>query len=166
MRTYLTIVLLFVTCLATQAQELQLMPAKTAKQASINMPQPYMLAGDAETVKGALILDPQHIQSINVYKGSQATDKFGSKAKDGAIVIALKSNVALVRLAQVYTAFKIPAQQQDLPVAINDKLVGKPELLLANLEEINKVEVKKQDVSAPVRFSFDEDAPYLNIVTK
>lgn len=125
-----------------------------------------MLAGDAETVKSALILDPQHIQSINVYKGTEAIDKFGSKAKDGAIVIALKSDVALVRLAQVFAAFKVPAQQQNLPVAIDDKLVDKPELLLANLEEIDKVEVKKQDVSAPVRFSFDEDALYLNIITK
>lgn len=35
MKTYLTIALLFVTCLATQAQDQQLMPAKTANQASV-----------------------------------------------------------------------------------------------------------------------------------
>ena len=112
------------------------MPAQVTKQASISQPQPLVLVGDKKTATGALILNPNLIESINVYKGPEATTKFGDKAKDGAILIALKSDVALARLQQLYTAFKVPAQQQNLPVAINDKLVGNPELLLANLEEI------------------------------
>ncbi|MBF9251984.1 hypothetical protein I2I11_01630 [Pontibacter sp. 172403-2] len=166
MKAYLAAMLLSFICLTAQAQQQKLMPAQVTKQGSISLPQPLVLVGDEKTAMGALILDPNLIESINVYKGAEATAKFGDKAKDGAVLIALKNNMQLARMEQVYTAFKVPAQQQNLPVAINDKLVGNPELLLANLEEIRKVEVKKQDVTAPARFSFDEDALYLNIVTK
>lgn len=165
MKSYLITALFFVICFTAQAQEQQLMPAKTTYQASISMPQPFLLVGDEETASNALILNPDHIKSINVYKGPEATARFGSKAKDGAVVMTLKKDVSLARLAQVCAAFNVPEQQQNLPVAIDDKLVSKSKLL-ADLEEIDKVEVKKQDVTAPARFSFDEDAPYLNIVTK
>ena len=99
-------------------------------------------------------------------KAQKLTARYGNKAKDGAIVMAVKQDISLARIAQVYAAFNVPAQQQTLPVAIDDKMVGNPQLLLANIKEIVKLEVKKQDVTAATRFSFDEDALYLNIVTK
>ena len=37
-------------------------------------------------------IDPETIQSITVIKGGPAIDKYGEKAKDGAIIITTKKN--------------------------------------------------------------------------
>ncbi|WP_347158342.1 hypothetical protein [Pontibacter chitinilyticus] len=152
--------------LAPGAEAQQLMPATVTMQASLQLPQPYLLINSQETAMSAFVLNPDHIQSIEVFKGPAAVDKYGDKAKAGAVVMTLKEDVKLARLEQVYAAFNVPEQQRSLKLAIDDKPVSDPELLLANLPDIARVEVKQQDLTAPARFSFDPDAPYLNIVTK
>ncbi|WP_242916265.1 hypothetical protein [Pontibacter liquoris] len=163
MKQFACIAVLFILALAAQAQ--QLMPATITKQVSITQPRPYLLVGSEEGAMNALVLHPDHIQRMDVLKGPVAIAKYGDKAKAGAVVMTLKNDTKLARLQEVYAAFKVPAQQQNLKIAIDDKLVSKPELLLAYLPDIARVEVKQQDVTAPARFSFDPDEPYLNIVT-
>lgn len=39
-------------------------------------------------------------------------------------------------------------------------------LFLADINRIEKIEKVKQDITAPMRYSFNKDEEYLNIVTK
>ena len=52
---------------------------------------PYILLDGKEiTYKEMNNLDSDTIKGVNVLKGKSATDKYGSKAKDGAIIISTK----------------------------------------------------------------------------
>jgi len=37
-------------------------------------------------------LNPDHIKSINIYKGDEALERFGKKAKNGVVVIVMKTH--------------------------------------------------------------------------
>ncbi len=163
MKQYLlTGLLALASALAVQAQQFE--PIKKTALLVEEKPQPLVLVNNQETILGALILNDNDVKSLNVLKGNEAVERFGQKAADGAILMNLKQQLPLVRLEEGYKAFKIPAQQQKLTLAINGKHVKDPALLLADLRQIEKVEVTDFDVTSPSRWSFDEQ--YLNIVTK
>lgn len=159
---FLTGLLALASAFAVQAQQFE--PIKKTALLVEEKPQPLVLVNNQETILGALILNDNDVKSLNVLKGNEAVERFGQKAADGAILMNLKQQLPLVRLEEVYKAFKIPAQQQKLTLAINGKHVKEPTLLLADLRQIEKVEVTDFDVTSPSRWSFDEQ--YLNIVTK
>ena len=159
---FLTGLLAFVSTLTAQAQGFEPI-VKTAVLVE-EKPQPLVLVNDQETTLGAFVLNDSDVKRLNVLKGDEALERFGEKATDGAILIYLKQELPLVRLEEVYKAFDIPAQQQKLTLAINGKRVKDPALLLADLRQVEKVEVTDFDVTSPWRWSFDEQ--YLNIVTK
>ena len=159
--------LLLVCCLSTKAQgtEPQFFPP-----ASQNVlitykkdARPLVVIGSQQTTMDALILDPDIIQRMHVYKGEEAVEKFGDKGKEGVVVMKLKEAVPLARLPEIYERFNVTEQAKKLTVAIDGKHVPNPELLLADLQRIKKVEVKLYDVTAPSRWTFDEE--YLNIAT-
>ena len=51
--------------------------------------QPYILV-DGEHVTDISHIKPEDIESIHVYKGKQATDKYGEAAKNGAVEVTMK----------------------------------------------------------------------------
>lgn len=159
---FLTGILALASALAVQAQQFE--PIKKTALLVEEKPQPLVLVNNQETMLSALILNDNDVKSLNVLKGNEAVERFGQKAADGAILMNLKQDLPLVRLEEVSRAFKVPAQQQKLTLAINGKHVKDPTLLLADLRQIEKVEVTDFDVTSPSRWSFDEK--YLNIVTK
>lgn len=159
--------MLLACCLTTQAQgtEPQFFPPSSqhvyiAQEKAIR---PLVVIGAQETYMDALILDADKIQRLEVYKGEKAVDKFGEKGKEGTVVLTLEEAVSLARLPEIYDRFDVSEQGKKLTVAIDGKHVSEPELLLADLRKIEKVEVKPFDVTAPSRWTFDEE--YLNIVT-
>ncbi|WP_439880283.1 hypothetical protein ACSX1A_14095 [Pontibacter sp. MBLB2868] len=139
------------------------LPATTT--ASVQTARPLVLINDTETAMGAFILKPEQIASVNVYKEESALAKFGNKAKQGAVVINLKKGLVLAGLEDIYRHFQVPQDQRQLQIAINDTLVPDKKLLLADIKLIDKIELKTQDVTAVNRISFNEDQPYINIVT-
>lgn len=168
MKVFLALVcLLLVCCLTAQAQktEIQLFPPSPQNVQIIGpkAAQPLVLIDSQATTSDAFILDPDEIQSMNVYKGEKAVEKFGEKGRAGAVVMTLKEAVPLARLPEIFEQFNVKEQEQKLTVAIDGRHISKPELLLADLRQIQKVEVKQFDVTAPSRWTFDEE--YLNIVT-
>ncbi len=56
----------------------------------------YLLNGEPITADDVKKLDPNRIQSINVLKGSSAEEKYGSKAKNGAVEIFTKDGITNV----------------------------------------------------------------------
>ncbi|GAB3198152.1 hypothetical protein GCM10027293_14290 [Pontibacter aydingkolensis] len=121
---------------------------------------PLILVEGQQTAMGAFILEPDKINNIDILKGEKATVKYGNKAKEGAVVITLKEK--LIRLPKVYAHFKVPAAQQQLKVAINGKVVQKPELLLVELASVKDVQVATADNP----FVEGGEEKYLNLITK
>lgn len=112
------------------------------------------------------LIAAKHIESAEVLKHEKATDKFGEKARDGAVLIKAKSTAEWSTLQDIYTQYGIPAAQQNLRVVINNQLVKDTSLILANLEQIKKVEIVKQDITAPVRWSLNDEEEFLHITSK
>lgn len=133
----------------------------------VSQPQPYIEVGGRQVAQASLVLIPaRHIESAEVLKGDDATGKFGDKAKDGAVILDVKQASELATIQDIYTRFAIPAAQQNLRVVINNQLVKDTSLIVANLEQIEKVEVRKQDITAPVRWSFNDEEAFLHITSK
>ncbi|MHA6246961.1 hypothetical protein ACXYMU_03420 [Pontibacter sp. CAU 1760] len=155
-------------CIAAQAQQaVPLFSSSDPARASVSLaryPEPILMVGDHETRVHAFISDPEDVISFDMYKGKKARRKFGLKGKAGAIAVTLKPATPLARLPELFEAFQVTAQQQQLSLAINGQHVRNPEQLLADLRQIEKVEVTAFDPLSPTRWSL---APaFLNIVTK
>ena len=125
-------------------------------------PDPLVLLNKQETAMGAFILQPDKIERVDVLKDQKATAKYGDKAKEGAVIITLKEQVELSRLPEVYAHFDVPAAQQELKVAIDGKMIQKPELLLVELSSVKNVEV----ATAENPFVEGGEEKYLNLITK
>ena len=149
------------------AQQELIHPKAQQNQMMIQSAQPYIEIDRQQIAQPSLaLIAPENIESIEVLKNEKATSKFGDKAKDGAILIKAKPTVKLVNLQGIYTRFRIPAAQQNLKVVINNQLIKDTSLILANLDQIEKVEVVKQDVAAPVRWSLNDEEEFLHIIPK
>lgn len=153
--------------LQASAQQELIHPKEQQKQGMVSKPQPYIQINGQQIAQPSLaLIKADNIESVNVLKDENATGKFGDKAKDGAILIKAMSTEAFSTMQDIYTHYRIPAAQQSLKVVINNKLVKDTSLILANLEQIEKVEVVKQDITAPVRWSLNDEEEFLHIIAK
>ncbi|MDO6392151.1 hypothetical protein Q4E40_18595 [Pontibacter sp. BT731] len=149
------------------AQQELIHPKEQRKQGLVLQPQPYIQINGKQVVQPSLaLIKTENIESIDVLKNENATGLFGDKAKDGAILIKVKSTAKLANLQDIYTQYRIPAAQQNLKVVINNQVVKDTNLILANLEQIDTVEVVKQDIIAPVRWSLNDEEEFLHIISK
>lgn len=152
---------------SASAQQELVHPKAQQNQILAQLPQPYIqIDGKQITNESLALIAPQNIESIEVLKNKNATDKFGDKAKEGAILIKAQPTAAWATIQDIYAQFRIPAAQQNLKVVINNQLVKDTSLILANLDQVEKVEVKKQDMTAPVRWSLDGEEEFLYITSK
>ncbi|MBF8963653.1 hypothetical protein I0P70_10375 [Pontibacter sp. FD36] len=159
---------LFAVCsLQAFAQQELIHPKEQQKQGIVQQPQPYIEVDGKQVAQASLVLiAASHIESAEVLKDEKATEKFGDKAKDGAVLLKTDPTAKWVTIQDIYTHYRIPAPQQNLRVIINNQLVKDTSLILANLEQIEKVEVKKQDITAPVRWSLNDEEEFLHITSK
>lgn len=91
------------------------------------------------------LMDPNRIESINVLKGKQATDKYGAEAKDGAIEITTKE-VPKEVLENIEKSKEI-LSKSDYPenvfFMLNGKRSSKAEIEKLNPDDIRSVNVLK-----------------------
>ena len=128
------------------------------------MKQPLIIIGALETNYNNLVIDPDNLKIIKTYKASPELVAFGEKGKDGVILAELKNKTPLLRLEDILDYFKVPAKDRTLKILVNEALVN-PDLFLADVKRIEKIERIKQDVTSIMRYSFNKDEEYLNIVT-
>jgi hypothetical protein len=164
----LVFTLLLAGCGLSASAQQELIHPKTQQNAvTVHHPQPYIQVNGQQIAQPSLaLLVPENIESVEVLKDTNATNKFGEKAKDGAILITAKPTIVLLTIQDIYTHFSIPAAQQNLKVIINNQLVKDTSLILASLDQIEKVEVRKQDITAPVRWSLNDEEEFLHIISK
>ncbi len=125
---------------------------------------PLLLLENQETSFNSLIVDQEDILVKKTYTDSLLLVSLGEKAKHGVVVAELKSKRPLFRLEHVLDYYKVSAEKRQLRVLVNNKLVD-PKLLLADITRIAKVEVVIQDKHSPIRYSWNENEEFLNIVT-
>jgi hypothetical protein len=165
-RLFFTVLLAGCSLQAFAQQEL-IHPKEQQKQVMAQLAQPYIEVDGRQVAQASLaLIAARHIESAEVLKHEKATEKFGDKANEGAVIIKTHPEAAWATIQDIYIQYRIPAAQQNLKVVINNQLVKDTSLILANLEQIEKVGVKKQDISAPMRWSMNDVEEFLYITSK
>jgi hypothetical protein len=166
-----TLALIVCTAVQAQSQAGQYLPVLDGRPfqrfngiTSINN-EPLLLLGSQETTYSSLLVDPSEIKIVKTYQDSAILASMGYKARNGVVQIELKHKKPLLKLEDVLDYFAVPAQQRQLRVLVNKRPVH-PGLFLADVNQIEKIEVYTQDKHHPLRLSWDAAEQFLNIVTK
>lgn len=76
-------------------------------------------------------LNPHIINEINVFKSSRdAIKKYGSKAKEGIIVISTKKKTKLINVLSILKKSKIDLQYYKLPISYKGKFLDTPYIFI------------------------------------
>lgn len=112
-----------------------------------------------------VVLDPENIQSINIFKDSASVSKFGDAGKYGVIMIYTKPNTTFLRVDKILNEYKLSDKDKKLRICINKTLMTNPQLILIEKSEIETVEItterhwiNTEDANSGERF--------VNIVTR
>ena len=127
--------------------------------------QPLIILDNYETRSGSLVMDKESLEVLKEYEGPAAAKLFGNKGEDGVMVAKVKGNAVLLRLDNVLDYFEVPAANKTLTVLVDNRVID-PDLFLADVRQIEKIEVTKQDITSPMLLSLDREEKFLNIVTK
>jgi hypothetical protein len=143
----------------------QALPGKPVPVTKIvKVKQPLIIIGTLETNALSLVVAPENLQILKTYQDSLDLRVFGEKGEGGVVIAALKDKAPLFRLPEVLDHFKVPAASRHLKIMVDQVLVS-PELFLADVKRIARIEKVRQDLSAPLRYSFREEEEFLNVVT-
>jgi TonB-dependent SusC/RagA subfamily outer membrane receptor len=116
-----------------------LLPNKTFAQETKH---PLVLVNGFQTEMNSLILDKAKIKSMNVFKDTAATNRYGKRGVNGVILIKTEP-VNFMRLNALLNRFHVADSVRKLRVTINGSTVKNTEWILAdesNVESINAVE--------------------------
>ena len=120
--------------------------------------QPLILV-DGETYEGDVNdIDPKAIESIDVLKGKAATEKYGSKGKDGVVLIALKEGQKVrlkVRSAANVATVTDSAERREKQVFT--VYPGKQPLLFIDGEEVSSDALNSLDPNTITNVSILKD---------
>ncbi|HYH16948.1 MAG TPA: hypothetical protein VD794_17065 [Flavisolibacter sp.] len=105
---------------------------------------PYVLVDSFTTDIKHMVIKSDHIKAISVLKGSEATNVFGDKGRNGVIMITTKPNTTLLRFNQILDKYNIAQADRKLRVCIDQTLINKPELILADETMITAVEITQE----------------------
>ena len=126
---------------------------------------PLVFVDSFKTDMSYLVLDPNKIESINIFKDSSSISKYGVEAKDGVIIIQTKKNVQFLRIDKILNNNKINAEDRKLRICINNNLMKETQLILVESSEIEDVQIttdrhwiNSEDANSRERF--------INIITK
>lgn len=117
---------------------------KNSKSIFIKEDAPLVIANGNKTYLYASALNVNNIQSINVFKGENATNRFGEKAKNGALEMTFKPETQLLNLQSFYTEYKISKIDQLLPIVLNKHFVDEKEYLLLDKSAIVSVKILEE----------------------
>jgi hypothetical protein len=136
----------------------------------IDREHPLIIIGSLETNLPSLIMDPENIQIVKTYQEPAEIKYFGDKGVNGVLVGELKTKIPLLKLDEVLDYFEVPPANRHLPIMVDRNLVD-PELLLADVHRIKKIEVfevTQQDVLSSLVYNHWIEVvgeKYLNIIT-
>ncbi len=118
--------------------------AQNSKSIFIKEDTPLVIANGNKTYLYASALNVNNIQSINVFKGENATSRFGEKAKNGALEMTFKPETQLLNLQSFYTEYKISKIDQLLPIVLNKHFVDEKDYLLLDKSAIISVKILEE----------------------
>lgn len=136
---------------------------RTDRNLSIN--QPLVFIDSFQTDFNYLVLSPDKIESMNVYKDSTAIAKYGEAGKNGVILIQPKQDVGFFNLKTILDNYNIKGQSRNFKICINQRLVHNPRLILIEQSELDNVEIILEN-KLQNEFSSSSVEKYINIVTK
>lgn len=143
----------------------QFLPDPRAKTGIAKIKLPLVIIDSMATEYSSLVIHPKNLKIVKTYEDSLELVPFGEKGEGGVVIAESVNKTTLWRLPAVLEYFKIPAQKQPLKVLVNKALIN-PNLFLADIERIERIEVVKQDAFALFLYSFNKNEEYLNIVTR
>lgn len=126
---------------------------------------PLVIVDSFRTVITHLVLDPQKIDSINIFKDSTAISKFGDAGKFGVIIIYPKKYVTLLRVDKILENYKLSNEDKKLRICINKILMRDPQLILIESSEIENVEVTTE-INYRYYDPGNRNEKFINIITR
>ena len=102
---------------------------------------PLVFVDTFRTTMKHLVINPDQIKSINIFKDSAAISKFGEAGKNGTIVIYPKDNTTFLRVDKILNEYNISNEEKKLRICINKTLMENPQLILIEKSEIERVEI-------------------------
>ncbi len=103
--------------------------------------QPYFQVDTFTVDLKLLVLNPDKIEIINVFKDNTAVAAYGEKAKHSAVIIKTKPNTKLLRVGDILDKYIISQADRNLRVCINKTVINRAELILIESSEILGVEI-------------------------
>ena len=126
---------------------------------------PLVFVDTFKTDMNHFVIDPQNIESINIFKDSTATSKFGDAGKYGVIMIYPKSHTTFLRVDKILNEYKLSDEDKKFRICINNTLMRNPQLIL-----IDKSEIERVDITTDRHWTNIEEAnsgeKFINIVTR
>jgi len=143
----------------------QLNSAVAQPRAADNTQAPLVFVDTFKTDMNHLVIGPNQIESIHVFKDSVAMAKYGDAGKFGVVLIHPRDDVKLLRVDKIIDKYKVSKDDNNLRICINKTLVQDPKLILIDDSEIEAVEV-----TTDRHWTNVEDAnsgeKFINITTK
>jgi hypothetical protein len=102
---------------------------------------PYMLIDSFEVDAKFFLISPDKIESIDVFKDSNAVKMYGNKATHGAIIVKTKPNTKLLRIKDIIDKYNTSGPDKQLRVCINKTVINHPELIVIEPDEILGIEI-------------------------
>jgi len=77
---------------------------------------------DYDAVPLLSFVEQKAIASMEILKDKSADEQYGTKGKNGVIIITLREGVELNQVDQLFNQYKIKQKQRALPIYVNNKL--------------------------------------------
>ncbi len=87
-------------------------------------------------------IDPNDINSINVFKNQDTIKIYGERAKNGVIYIGLKNAVQLLNIDQLYSKFNI--HDKSIPLFIDSAIAYRPQNVYLEPKLIKYVTIQEE----------------------
>lgn len=170
MRKLLATSLLVLTsgfCALAQEKGQLYFPELEQKNVSLHVEQPLVFVNGLEVDWNTLILSNDNIAETNILaKGTPEAKKLDPTGEKNVAFLKTKEGINLIKFEQVMDHFKIPESQRNLKVSIARRSLVKPELLLADLNEIERIEVAEAGAREFIQWGWNPEDKFLNIVLK
>ena len=102
---------------------------------------PLVFVDTFRTTMKHLVINPDQIKSIEIFKDSTAISKFGDAGKYGTIMIHPKDPATFLRVDKIFTDYNISDEDKKLRICINKALIEDPHFILIERSEIVRVEI-------------------------
>lgn len=142
-------------------------PELAQKNVSVRIEQPLVFINGQETTLNNLILSNDNIAETNILrKGTPEAKKHDLTGEKNVVLLKAKEGIELIKFKQVLDHFNVPVSQRNLKAVLDRRNLVKPALILADLNEIEKVEVAEAGAREFVQWGWNPGDKFLNIVTK